>query len=61
MLPRRIAFLGGNGHCVARLSAARKHLPAQIDLLDTPYPGFEGRPRARDFDQFLGAVSAHLR
>ena len=61
MLPRRIAFLGGNGHCAARLAAARRHLPAEIDLLDVPYPGFEGRPRARDFEKFLDAVGAHLR
>jgi len=60
MLPRRIAFLGGNGHCAARLAPARRSLPAGIDLLDIPYPGFEGRPRARDFEDFLNAVSAHL-
>jgi pimeloyl-ACP methyl ester carboxylesterase len=61
MLSRRIAFLGGNGHCAARLAAARGHLPPEVELLDTPYPGFEGRPRARDFEEFLNAVSAHLR
>jgi len=61
MLSRRIAFLGGNGHCAARLAPARRFLPAGIDLLDTPYPGFEGRPRARNFEDFLNAVSAHLR
>jgi hypothetical protein len=61
MLLRRIAFLGGNGHCAARLAAARRCLPPEIDLLDTPYPGFEGRPRARDFEEFLDAVGARLR
>ena len=61
MLPRRIAFLGGNGHCAARLAAARRHLPAAAVLLDTPYPGFEGRPRAGDFEEFLAAVGSHLR
>jgi pimeloyl-ACP methyl ester carboxylesterase len=61
MLPRRIAFLGGNGHCAARLAAARRHLPAEVELLDTPYPGFEGRPRAESFERFLDAVGAHLR
>ena len=58
---RRIAFLGGNGHCAARLAAARRCLPAEIDLLDTPYPGFEGRPRTRELEDFLDAVGAHLR
>ena len=61
MHSRRIAFLGGNGHCAARLAAARRHLPAEIKLLDVPYPGFEGRPRARDFEEFLDAVGIHLR
>lgn len=61
MLPRRIAFLGGNGHCAARLAGVRRSLPAEIELLDTPYPGFEGRPRASDFEEFLDAVGAHLR
>ncbi|HSS50476.1 MAG TPA: hypothetical protein VLX28_16180, partial [Thermoanaerobaculia bacterium] len=61
MLSRRIAFLGGNGHCAARLAAARGVLPPEVELLDTPYPGFEGRPRARDFEEFLDAAGAHLR
>jgi pimeloyl-ACP methyl ester carboxylesterase len=61
MLPRGIAFLGGNGHCAARLAAARGHLPAEVELIDTPYPGFEGRPRAESFERFLDAVGAHLR
>jgi len=60
MPPRRIAFLGGNGHCAARLAAAHGRLPPEIELLDTPYPGFEGRPRARNFEEFLDAVGAHL-
>jgi len=61
MLSRRIAFLGGNGHCAVRLTAARRYLPAEVVLLDIPYPGFEGRPRATDFEKFLNAVGAHLR
>ncbi len=61
MLSRRIAFLGGNGHCAARLAAARRHLPAEAELIDTPYPGFEGRPRAESFERLLDAVGAHLR
>jgi len=61
MLPRRIAFLGGNGHCAARLAAARRHLSEEIVLLDIPYPGFEGRPQAGGFEEFLKAVGSHLR
>lgn len=61
MISRRVAFLGGNGHCAARLAEARTHLPAEIHLLDTPYPGFEGRPRAAGFGDFLDAVGSHLR
>jgi pimeloyl-ACP methyl ester carboxylesterase len=61
MIPRRIAFLGGNGHCAARLVEARRHLPQEIVLLDTPYPGFEGRPRAAGLGDFLNVVSTHLR
>ena len=56
-----ISFLGGNGHCAARLSAARAHLPAGIDLIAAPYPGFEGRPRAADLAGFLTAVADPLR
>ncbi|HEX3529884.1 MAG TPA: alpha/beta hydrolase [Thermoanaerobaculia bacterium] len=55
-----ITFLGGNGHCAARLSAARACLPAGIDLVAAPYPGFEGRPRAADLEGFLTAVADHL-
>jgi pimeloyl-ACP methyl ester carboxylesterase len=61
MAPSTIAFLGGNGHCAARLFAARAHLPAGIDLVAAPYPGFEGRPRAADLEGFLSAVADHLR
>ncbi len=56
----RIGFLGGNGHCTARLAMARRFLTG-IDLDEVPYPGFEGRPRAASFDEFLDAVSRHLR
>lgn len=58
---RRVAFLGGNGHCVARLEPARRSLPAEITLIDIPYPGFEGRPRAGGFEEFLAAAGSHLR
>ena len=59
--PIRIVFLGGNGHCAARLAAARPFLAGRIDLDEVPYPGFEGRPRAGSFEEFLAAVSRHLR
>ena len=54
----RIIFLGGNGHCEARVTSARKALADEaVELADVRYPGFEGRPRARDLDAFLEAVS----
>ncbi|HEX9941088.1 MAG TPA: hypothetical protein VGG03_03665 [Thermoanaerobaculia bacterium] len=56
----RIAFLGGNGHCAARLAAARPFLTG-IDLDEVPYPGFEGRPRTGSFEEFLEAISGPLR
>jgi hypothetical protein len=60
MNPRRIGFLGGNGHCAARLAAARRFL-AGIVLDEVPYPGFEDRPRAASLGEFLDAVSIYLR
>lgn len=57
--PVRVSFLGGNGHCAARLAAARPYLSG-IELDDVPYPGFEGRPRAADLESFLRALAAHL-
>jgi hypothetical protein len=57
----RVSFLGGNGHGAARLDAARRFLPPDLDLVDTPYPGFEGRPRAASFEAFLDAVAAPRR
>ena len=58
---RRIVFLGGNGHCDARIAAARRALAAEgVQLDGARYPGFEGRPRARDLDGFLGAVSEEM-
>lgn len=58
--PVRVSFLGGNGHCAARLAAARPFLSG-IELDDVPYPGFAGRPRAADLESFLRAIAAHLR
>jgi hypothetical protein len=56
-----VSFFGGNGHCAARLSAARVFLPPGIDLVEAAYPGFEGRPRAVGLDAFLAALDDHLR
>jgi pimeloyl-ACP methyl ester carboxylesterase len=58
--PVRVSFLGGNGHCAARLAAARPFLTG-IELDEVPYPGFEGRPRAADLGGFLTAIASHLR
>lgn len=60
MVLRRVSFLGGNGHCAARLTPARRFL-AGMDLDEVAYPGFEGRPRATSFEDFLEMVSSHLR
>jgi pimeloyl-ACP methyl ester carboxylesterase len=60
-IPIRVAFLGGNGHCAERLAAARRFLPAGIDLADVPYPGFEDRPRVASLDDFLARIADHLR
>jgi len=59
--PRRVIFLGGNGHCAARLAAARVVLTgSDVELVDIPYPGFEGRPRATDLETFLGSVAGEV-
>lgn len=65
---RRLIYLGGNGHCAARLIPAREALDrlilsraiAPFDLFDLPYPGFEDRPRAPDLESFLDAVSGSI-
>jgi pimeloyl-ACP methyl ester carboxylesterase len=55
---RRVVFLGGNGHCAARVAAVRPVLATDgIDLTDVGYPGFEGRRRAADLEVFLRTVS----
>jgi hypothetical protein len=66
--PRRLIYLGGNGHCAVRLAPARAALArlaaerqiTPFDLVDVPYPGFEGRPRAADLEAFLASVSASV-
>jgi hypothetical protein len=56
MPQRRVVFLGGNGHCAARVAAARPILAKDaVELAEVRYPGFEGRPRAKDLDTFLAA------
>jgi len=56
----KVCFLGGNGHCAARLTLARRFL-LETEIDEAPFPGFEGRPRAASLDEFLGVVAAHLR
>jgi hypothetical protein len=64
-----VIFLGGNGHSGGRLDPARRALAElagsggrpPFTLLDVPYPGFEDRPRAGSFDEFLVAVAASIR
>jgi len=53
--PAPVWFLGGNGHCSARLDGVRAAAP-ELPLVEARYPGFEGRPRARDLDAFLDAL-----
>src|SRR5262245_4758800 len=64
----RVLFLGANGHCGARLEPARAVLRdgaektgmTAFDLIDAAYPGFEGRPRASGFPEFLDAVAGQI-
>jgi pimeloyl-ACP methyl ester carboxylesterase len=58
-MPTRVLFLGGNGHSGERLGPARAALAKlgdPFELVDVPYPGFDGRPRASGFEEFLDAV-----
>jgi pimeloyl-ACP methyl ester carboxylesterase len=59
-MPAAISFLGGNGHCAARLAAARAFLPAGVELIEAAYPGFEGRPRAVGLEAFLVEIEEAL-
>jgi pimeloyl-ACP methyl ester carboxylesterase len=59
----RLLFLGGNGHCSARLDPARRALAERglpFDILDVAYPGFEGRPRASGLEAFLDDVARRI-
>jgi len=61
MSQRRVAFLGGNGHCAARVAASRSALAKDgIELADVRYPGFEGRERAADLEALLRSVSDEI-
>lgn len=59
-----VVHFGGNGHASARLEPARAALAARgdgpVELVDVPYPGFEGRPRAGSLDAFLDAVGGFV-
>lgn len=58
-----VFFLGGNGHCTARLARARRALAeagAPFDLREVAYPGFEGRPRVPDLVSFLHQIDPQL-
>jgi hypothetical protein len=65
----RVLFMGGNGHASGRLEPSRRALAELTEsrarppftLVDVPYPGFEDRPRAGSFDEFLVAVAASIR
>jgi alpha-beta hydrolase superfamily lysophospholipase len=54
----RVTFFGGNGHCAARLDAARRAAAGGgIEIDEVAYPGFEGRPRAETLEAFLNAAA----
>jgi pimeloyl-ACP methyl ester carboxylesterase len=55
-----VMFFGGNGHSAARLGPALAVLegwqPRGFRLVDACYPGFDGRPRAADFEDFIARI-----
>jgi pimeloyl-ACP methyl ester carboxylesterase len=54
-----VLFFGGNGHASPRLRSGRAALArasAPFELVEVPYPGFEGRPRRESLDGFLDAT-----
>ncbi len=58
-----VLFFGGNGHCAARLDAARRVLDRAdppFEIVEASYPGFEGRPRAANAPEFLSAIAASV-
>ena len=48
-----LLFFGGHGHCAARLAPARA---LGLEITDVEYPGFEGRPRAATYEDFLESI-----
>lgn len=63
MSRRTLLFLGGNGHCAARLQPARDALAAAggtFELRDVACPGFEGRGRAGGLDVMLDTIRAQI-
>jgi hypothetical protein len=57
-----VLFFGGNGHSAARLATVRAVLArmgpaAPFELVELPYPGFEGRPSASGREAFLDACA----
>jgi pimeloyl-ACP methyl ester carboxylesterase len=64
-MKQAVVFLGGNGHCAARLEGARRVLALQTGgqpfaLQEIHYPGFEGRPQAKTWPDFLQSVQAEI-
>jgi hypothetical protein len=63
MSRRRLLFVGGNGHCAARLQPARDALAAAggtFELVEVALPGFEGRERAHTLDALLEVVATQI-
>ena len=65
---RRVVFFGGNGHCAARLNPARSALARiagagkvpKLEILEIEYSGFEGRPPAASWPEFVSEVARQL-
>ncbi len=63
-MARTVLHFGGNGHASCRLDQARQALcrsPHPLELVDVPYPGFEGRPASASFDDFLQHLAGFVR
>jgi pimeloyl-ACP methyl ester carboxylesterase len=61
---RIILHLGGNGHASVRLEPARRALGRvwpDVELVDVPYPGFEGRPGVASWEGFLDDLARSIR
>ncbi len=58
----RVLHFGGNGHARVRIASVQAVLAKRggPSLVDIPYPGFEGRPRAASLDKFLAAVAQDI-